>query len=514
MSKPQEKEHVYIAIDLKSFYASVECVERGLGPLKTNLVVADKERTNKTICLAVSPSLKAHGLSGRARLFEVVEKVKGINEARRQTAPGRTLKGSSFDDDALKSDASLALDYIVAPPRMALYMQKSAQIYEIYLKHVAPEDIHVYSIDEVFMDITGYLSVARKSACAFASMLASDVFKATGITATVGIGTNLYLAKVAMDIVAKHMPPGPDGTRIAELDEMGYRKRLWAHKPLTDFWRVGRGISRQLETRGVFTMGDIALCSVASPDAPLNEDDLYSLFGVNAELLIDHAWGFEPCTLKDVKAYRPESNSLGSGQVLQRPYGYEETRVIVREMAEQLSLDLVEKSLITDQVVLTVGYDKTNLDDRERASRYKGEVKIDHFGRCVPKHAHGTKHMGDFTSSSRLLVQAALSIFEEHVDPALLTRRVTITALHVMREEAVSSIPEDPSEQLNLFVDQDRLDAERAREKEALDEENRRQKAIIAARKRFGKNAVLKGTNLKEGAMQRQRNKQIGGHRA
>ena len=514
MGTADDKQRFYVAIDLKSFYASVECAERGLDALTTNLVVADKERTEKTICLAVSPSLKAHGISGRARLFEVVQAVKRINAQRKAQAPGHKLVGSSSNADELDRHPELALDYVVAVPRMALYLQRSTEIYEIYLRHVAPEDIHVYSIDEVFIDVTGYLRTAGMTAHEFAAMLVRDVLEQTGITATVGIGTNLYLAKVAMDIVAKHMPAGADGARIAELDEMGYRRRLWDHRPLTDFWRVGRATARKLDQVGIGTMGEIARASIAGPHARKNEDLLYDLFGVNAELLIDHAWGWEPCTLADVRAYRPESSSFGSGQVLQCPYPFDKTRLVMREMAEQLSLDLVEKGLATSQITITVGYDRSNLEDPAIASRYEGEVTTDFYGRSVPKHAHGSVNLPSPTSSSRLVVDAALSLFDSIVDPRLLARRLNITAGDVTPEEKSVTQETQAPEQLDLLVDYDELERTAQAEDERLEEERRRQEAILAARRRFGKNAVLKGTNLQEGATQTQRNKQIGGHRA
>lgn len=513
MEASSEKQRSYVAIDLKSFYASVECAERGLDALKTNLVVADERRTAKTICLAVSPSLKAHGISGRARLFEVIQAVKKINAQRKAQAPGRRLVGSSSNDDELKTHPELALDYVIAPPRMALYMERSTQIYEIYLRHVAPEDIHVYSIDEVFIDVTGYLRTAGMTAHEFAVMLVRDVLEQTGITATVGIGTNLYLAKVAMDIVAKHMPAGADGARIAELDEMSYRHLLWDHRPLTDFWRVGRATARKLDQAGLGTMGDIARASIAGPDARKNEDLLYDLFGVNAELLIDHAWGWEPCTLADVRAYRPESNSFGSGQVLQHPYPFEKTRLVMHEMAEQLSLDLVDKGLATNQLVITVGYDRKNLEDPVIASQYDGDTTTDFYGRTVPKHAHGSVNLPRHTSSSRLIIDAALELFDSVVDPRLLARRLNITACDVIREDE-SAQPAPQEGQLELLVNYEELERTAAAEEQRRAEERARQEAILAARKRFGKNAVLKGMNLQEGATQTQRNKQIGGHQA
>ena len=348
-------QRTYIAIDLKSFYASVECMQRNLDPMTTNLVVADLSRTEKTICLAVSPALKQYGISGRARLFEVVQQVKQANAQRQRMAPGRTFTGASYDDIELKAHPELAINYVVAPPQMAKYMKTSTEIYNVYLKYVAPEDIHVYSIDEVMMDVTNYLQTYRMTARELAKVMISDVLHTTGITATAGIGSNLYLCKVAMDIMAKHVQPDKDGVRIAALDEMSYREQLWAHRPLTDFWRVGRGYAKKLEAVGVYTMGDVARCSIGKPNEYYNEELLYRMFGINAELLIDHAWGWEPCRMQDIKAYRPETNSVCSGQVLQYPYSFEKARLVVREMAEAVALDLLEKKLVTDQLTLTVG---------------------------------------------------------------------------------------------------------------------------------------------------------------
>lgn len=514
MEKSSERQRQYIAIDLKSFYASVECAVRGLDAMDANLVVADRRRTNKTICLAVSPSLKAWGIPGRPRLFEVVSAVEKINEQRRAQAPGRRLVGKSCSAEELSRHPELALDYIVAPPQMALYLKRSTEIYEVYLRHVSPEDIHVYSIDEVFIDVTGYLRVSGLTAHEFAVRLIRDVLETTGITATVGIGTNLYLAKVAMDIVAKHMPADADGARIAELDEMSYRRLLWGHRPLTDFWRVGRATARKLDQLGLGTMGDIARCSLAGPDAPLNEEALFDAFGVHAELLIDHAWGWEPCTIEDIRAYEPEVSSLGSGQVLQHAYEFEQTRIVVREMAEQLSLDLVEKGLTTDQLVLTIGYDKENLSDPVIAAKYEGEVTTDFYGRKVPKHAHGTMSLPWRSSSTRMIVNATLELFDQIANPALLSRRINITACDVLEREESASDAVRRTGQLDLLTDYDALEQRAAQEDQSMRDERRRQNAILEARRRFGKNAVLKGTNLQESALQRQRNEQIGGHRA
>lgn len=498
-------ERKYIAIDLKSFYASVECVERGLDPLTTNLLVADPGRTEKTICLAVSPSLKSYGLSGRARLFEAIQQINMANEARRYKAPNRRLVGSSYDDNELKSNSSLAIDYITAPPRMALYMQYSTRIYEIYLKYLAPEDIHVYSIDEVFIDATHYLKANKMTAHQFAKAIISDVLKSTGITATAGIAPNMYLCKVAMDIVAKHIPADKDGVRIAELDEMSYREKLWSHRPLTDFWRVGSGISKRLESCGLYTMGDVARCSVN------NEALLYKLLGVNAELLIDHAWGWEPCTIADVKSYKPSSNSLSVGQVLQCPYTYEKARLIVHEMIDAHVLDLVGKDLVTNQVVLHIGYDIENLTDTEISKNYTGEITTDHYGRKVPKHAHGTVNF-PYTSSVAIITKAVLELFEGIVDHNLLIRHINITTNHVVYESSLNTA--EQTEQLDLFTDYDALQKIRETEATKLERERKMQQAIISIKGKYGKNAIFKGMNLQEGATARERNRQIGGHRA
>ena len=506
-------QRTYLAIDLKSFYASVECTQLGLDPLTTNLVVADKSRTEKTICLAVSPSLKAYGISGRARLFEVVQQVAKVNAQRRRNASHGRFTGKSSDDAELKEHPEFELDYLVARPRMALYMQKSTEIYKIYLRHVAPEDIHVYSIDEVFIDVTGYLRSSGKTPAEFAMMLIREVLQETGITATAGIGTNLYLAKVAMDIVAKHAPADENGVRMAELDEMSYRKLLWDHRPLTDFWRVGRGYARRLDQMGLGTMGDIARCSLGGSLDRKNEDLLYEAFGINAELLIDHAWGWEPCTMADIKAYRPQSNSLGTGQVLHEPYDYAKTRLVVHEMAEQLSLDLVAKRLVTNQIVLTIGYDISNVSQAVADDDFDGKVVSDWYGRRVPKHAHGTANLERHLSSSRRIIAASLELFDGIINPKLLSRRINITACNVIPESELEHMQE-PDEQLNLLVDYEELEEKRAEEDAELAAERRRQEAILSARRRFGKNAVLKGMNLQEGATQKDRNRQIGGHRA
>ena len=501
-----ERQKQYIAIDLKSFYASQECVARGLDPMKTNLVVADGTRTEKTICLAVSPSLKAFGIPGRARLFEVVQKVREVNALRRQKAPGKIFWGKSCDAEELAADPSLEVDYIVAPPRMALYMECSTKIYEIYLQYVAPEDIHVYSIDEVFIDATPYLKTYGLTAYEFARKLIYAVLENTGITAAAGIGTNLFLCKVAMDIVAKHTGADRCGVRIAQLDEMSYRQQLWSHRPLTDFWRVGRGYARKLEAHGLFTMGDVARCSVA------NEDLLYKLFGVNAELLIDHAWGWEPCTIADIKAYKPGSNSVGSGQVLHCPYTCEKAKLIVREMTDLLVLDLVDKGLVTDQMVLTIGYDRESLLDPGIREKYNGPVVTDHYGRQIPKHAQGTANLSRRTSSTRRITEAVMDLFDRIVNPDLLVRRVNLVANRVVLERDIPR--ETPVYQLDLFTDYDAEEKRREEENAQLQREKRRQRAVLDIRKKYGKNAILKGMNFEEGATTKDRNKQIGGHKA
>ncbi len=502
----------YIAIDLKSFYASVECVERGLNPMTTNLVVADKSRTEKTICLAVTPSLKAYGIPGRARLFEVVQKVREINTRRKQSSPRRVLSGKSTDSVVLAAHPEYALDYIVAPPRMAHYMEFSTRIYQIYLKYIAPEDIHVYSVDEVFIDATGYLKTYKLSARKLAMKMILDVLATTGITATAGIGTNLYLCKIALDIQAKHIPADKNGVRIAELDEMSYRRLFWSHRPLTDFWRVGRGYAQKLEEHGLYTMGDIARCSLGKATDRYNEDLLYKLFGVNAELLIDHAWGFEPCTISDIKAYKPESNSIGSGQVLKCPYTFQEAKLIVREMADALSLDLVDKRLMTDQLVLTVGYDVENLMDEEIQSSYSGSVTRDRYGRQVPKHSSGTANLDKYSSSSKLIIDSAAALFERIANKKLLVRRLYITATHVKNEADISDI--SCGEQLDIFTDYAAKEKIRKSEAEELAKERKKQETMLTIKRKYGKNAILKGMNLEEGATARERNDQIGGHKA
>ena len=508
-----EQNKIYAAIDLKSFYASVECVDRGLDPMTTNLVVADRTRTEKTICLAVSPSLKAYGISGRARLFEVVAKVKEINTERKCKLPERRLCGSSCYAKELDSDPSLAVDYIVAPPRMALYKKISTEIVQIYMKYVSIEDIQVYSVDEVIIDITPYLRTSRLSPHAFVRRMIKDVLDTKGITATAGIGTNTYLCKVAMDILAKHTDADEDGVRIAELDEMSYRRLLWNHRPLTDFWRVGRGYAKTLESHGMYTMGDIARCSVGDVNSYYNEDLLYRMFGVNAELLIDHAWGWEPCTIKDIKSYKPQNNSICSGQVLQYPYTYDKADIVIREMTDALVLDLVEKDLVTDQIVLTVGYDIDNLTDDSISVNYRGEITTDHYGRRIPKHAHGTANIGRYTSSTKLIIKAVSDLYERIINKKLLIRRINVTANHVIRAEDIKDEPQN-AEQMNIFVDYEQVDRQRKQERASLEREKRMQKAVIGIKKKYGKNAILKGMNLQEGATAKERNGQIGGHKA
>ncbi len=499
-------QRTYIAIDLKSFYASVECRERGLDPLDTNLVVADESRTDKTICLAVSPSLKSFGIPGRPRLFEVRQKLREINAMRRLNCK-KGFSGSSVSLAELTRDPSLEADIIIARPRMAHYIEYSTRICDIYLKYVSMEDLIVYSIDEVFIDATNYLGAYRLSARELTMRIIRDVLSQTGITATAGIGTNLYLAKVAMDIVAKHIPADENGVRIAELDEMSYREQLWEHRPLTDFWRVGPGYRRKLEARGLMTMGDIARCSIK------NEDLLYKLFGKNAELLIDHAWGWEPTLISDIKAYRPAANSLGSGQVLKNPYEKDAAAIVIYEMADALSLDLVEKRLVTDRIGIGIGYDAVNISDPALNERFAGEVETDRYGRSVPKGSHASEKLGRFTSSSKLITEAASRLFERAAMDGLLIRRLNIVAENVVREDDMEKTAPKP-EQLDLFTDYEKLDRERAEADEALKTEKKMQQALIGIKQKYGKNAILKGVSLKDGATGRERNDQIGGHKA
>ena len=502
----QEPKRTYIAIDLKSFYASVECVERGLDPLTTNLVVADVSRTEKTICLAVSPSLKAYGIAGRARLFEVVQRVREVNYERQMKSPGRRLTGKSSSDTELQRHTDWAVDYVAATPRMAHYIAVSSKIYGIYLKYIAPEDIHVYSIDEVFMDVTAYLGSYKMTAHELAMKMIRDVLSQTGITATAGIGTNMYLAKVAMDIMAKKAQADKDGVRIAELDEMTYRRELWDYRPLTKFWRVGHGIAQKLALYGIDTMGKLARMSEQ------NEGLLYRLFGVNAELLIDHAWGWEPCTMEAVKAYKPETNSFSNGQVLQTAYDVQKARVVVMEMAENMALELVEKRLVTDQLVLSIGYDRESLTNPAIAGNYHGEVTTDHYGRQVPKHAHGTANLDRQTSSTRLIMEAVTELFDRIVDKSLLVRRINLTVNHVVDESLAQK--DAAPRQLDLFTDYEALEQQRQAEQATLDKERRMQEAQLKIKQRFGKNAILRGLNFEEGATAKERNGQIGGHKA
>ena len=497
-------EKIYMCIDLKSFYASVECKERGLNPLTTNLVVADKSRTEKTICLAVTPSLKSYGIPGRARLFEVIQKVKDINFERRIYAPNHKFSKKSYNDIELKKCPWLELDFIIAEPRMAYYMKYSSDIYNIYLKYLAPEDIYVYSVDEVFCDITNYLKSYKMTPKELATTIIQDILNTTGITATAGIGTNLYLAKVAMDVGAKHVKPNSQGVRIAELDEMSYRKLLWSHRPITDFWRVGKGYSKRLEANNMYTMGDVARCSIE------HEDLLYKLFGINAELLIDHAWGIEPCTLEDIRNYKPSTNSLSLGQVLHCPYDYNKTKLIVKEMTDLLVLDLVEKRLVTNQIVLTIGYDIDNLKESKKNKNYNGEVTVDRYGRKVPKHAHGTINLVESTSSTKIILEKTMELFERIIDKNLLTRRINVVANNVQSEDKVSN--NNSFEQLNLFTEfNQNLNEEHQKE---IEKERNLQHAIIDIKKKYGKNAILKGMNFEEGGTTISRNSQIGGHRA
>ena len=505
-------QRTYICIDLKSFYASVECVERGLDPLRTNLVVADKSRTEKTICLAVTPSIKQYGLSGRSRLFEVVTRAREINALRRRNSPFGEFVGSSFDEVMLKSDPSLKMDYIVAPPRMSHYMTVSAKIYDIYLRHVSHEDIFAYSIDEVFIDATAYLPVLKISGHDFAMRMIKDVLRETGITATAGIGTNMYLAKIAMDIMAKKMPADEDGVRIAELDEYSYRRELWDHRPLTDFWRIGHGYSTKLEKVGLYTMGDVARCSLGGSGKFHSEDLLYKLFGVNAELLIDHAWGYEPTTIADVKSYKPENNSISSGQVLTVPYTADKARLVVREMTDLLVLDLVDKELVTDQVVLTVGYDVENLTNKNISSSYTGEIVTDRYGRQIPKHAHGTANLPRYTSSTSLIMEAMTELYDRIINKNLLVRRITVVANRVLPESDAKTEP--VPEQLSFFDDIDTKTKREEEERQAEAREKKVQRAMLAIKKKHGKNAIVKGMNLEEGATAMERNGQVGGHKA
>ena len=497
-----EKNKTYIAIDLKSFYASVECVERGLDPLTTNLLVADVSKTEKTICLAVTPSLKAHGISGRARLFEAVQQVKVVNAQRRAKLRGKDFTGSSYDDNELKTNPYLAVDYIAAPPRMALFREISAKIVAVYLKYVSIDDIYPYSIDEVFIDATTYLATYKMNAHDFAAMLIKDVLNTYGVTATAGIAENMYLCKVALDITAKHIQPDKDGVRIAQLDMMTYRRTLWTHRDLTDFWMVGSATAKRLNKLGLFTMGDVARCSL------YDEERLYKEFGKNAVYLIDQAWGYEPVDIPTIKAYKPESTSTSAGQVLSRPYTFDETRIIITEMVDKLVLELVEKGLTTDQIVLMVGYDIENLTDPKRRDAYKGEVVKDRYDREIPKHARGTANLGKHSSSTKLITEKTLELFERIVDKDLLTRRLTITANHLLTEDEAKNIA--PAEQLSFFDEPKDLE-----KKEQNDEREKRvQKAVLEIKNRFGANAIMKGTSYQDAATGIERNESIGGHKA
>ncbi len=502
-----EQKRTYIAIDLKSFYASVECVDRGFDPLTTNLVVADVSRTEKTICLAVSPSLKEYGISGRARLFEVIQRLRQVNYQRQCNSTTHRLTGKSVLANKLKEHPDWAVEYIATQPRMAHYIEVSTKVYTIYLKYIAPEDIHVYSIDEVFIDVTHYLSIYKMTAHELAITMIRDVLKHTGITATAGIGTNLYLCKVAMDIVAKKMFADKDGVRIAELDETSYRRELWDYKPITKFWRIGNGIASKLSIYGIDTMGKLARLSVQ------NEDLLYKLFGVNAELLIDHAWGWEPCTIKAVKAYRPETNSFSNGQVLQEPYDIKKARIVIREMAEDMALNLVQKHLLTDQLVLTIGYDVESLTRPEIHTKYNGDITINNYGKTVPKHAHGTSNLDKATSSSRLIMESAAELFDHIVNPDLLIRRLDLTVNRVISESDAES-KRERAKQLNLFTNYEAIERKKREEKSQLDKERRLQKVQIRIKEQFGKNAILRGLNFEDGATAKERNSQIGGHKA
>lgn len=504
----EQKRNIYMAIDLKSFYASVECISRKLDPLTTNLVVADVGKTQKTICLAVTPSLKKFGISGRARLFEVIQKVNEINRQRKRKAPGHAFTGESYDETELLQHPEYAMTYIAAPPRMAHYLEISTEIYNIYLKYISPKDIHVYSIDEVFLDVTGYLKAYQMSPRELAKRMILDILNTTGITATAGIGTNLYLCKVAMDIVAKRIRPDADGVRIAQLDEIRYRKLLWKHQPLTDFWRIGKGISKKLAQIGLYTMGDIAKCSLGKPEDIYNEDRLYQLFGINAQLLIDHAWGYEPCTMEDIKAYQPQHTSISTGQVLHCPYDYEKTRLVIKEMLDLLALALVDKQQVTDQIILSVGYDIENLDKQS----YTGEVTTDRYGRKIPKHAHGTANLKRHTASCRLMSEAVMELFDRIVNPQLTVRRIHISANHILDEQQIPAM--EMREQMDLFTDYEALTQQELQENKQLEKEKRLQQATLQIKKKYGKNAVLKGMNLEEGANTIQRNKTIGGHKA
>lgn len=505
MNEAEKKNRIYAAIDLKSFFASVECVQRGLDPLGVNLVVADSSRTEKTICLAVSPALKAYGISGRARLFEVVQKMRDVNRQRRRNAPNGKFTGKSYVDEELKSNPALEAGYIVAVPRMGKYVETSRKIYEIYKQYVSEDDIIVYSIDEVFIDLTDYLKIYKLTARELVMKMIKRILSETGITATAGIGTNLYLCKIAMDVEAKKIPPDENGVRIAELDEISYRKKLWDHKPITDFWRVGAGYAERLAAQGLHTMGDVARCSLGKQSDYYNEELLFKIFGVNAELLIDHAWGYEPCTIKDVKAYKPSTNSLSSGQVLQEPYPFEKARLIVKEMADFLAMDLFEKRLVTNQIVIDIVYDVENLSKPE--INYKGEVKADRYGRKMPAAAHGSHNLGKFTSSTAVLIEEFDKLFCKTVNHDLLVRKLILCASYTLDEKTAA---ENSAAAQISFFDDAKADAI---ENEKTEKERKRQEAVLEIRKKYGKNAMLKGMNFEQGATGKSRNKQIGGHK-
>lgn len=499
-------ERTYIAIDLKSFYASVECIERGLDPLKTNLVVADPTRTEKTICLAVSPALKEYGISGRARLFEVVSRIKEVNR-QRENLYGKS-EGTSFNKDELSQKRKLAVSYIVAPPQMAKYMAKSAEIYSVYLKYIAPEDIHVYSIDEVFIDATKYLKLYGLNAEQLTEKLVGEVFEQTGITATAGIGTNLYLAKVAMDIVAKHI--NKSGVRIAKLDEMSYRRQLWEHTPITDFWRIGTGYGKKLAKLGIFTMGDVARCSLKSEEDYPNSETLYKIFGVNAELLIDHAWGYESCLMEHIKNYKAETSSVSTGQVLQRPYKFNELKVIVKEMADDLASDLLKKGLVTDRINLSIGYDTENLAYGGRD--YSGEIVLDRYGRKLPKPVQGTEELGEYTSLPSVIIEKAINLAEKITDKNFTVRRLSLTALRIIPEDEIPK--KNEIVQIDMFTDF-LLEEEHKQEKEnRVNKEDSVRKAVENIREKYGKNSLFRGISLREESTQRERNGMIGGHKA
>ena len=498
-------EKTYLCIDLKSFYASVECRERNLDPMNTNLVVADESRTEKTVCLAISPTMKQYGLGGRARLYEVLQKVKEVNYQRKKNNNYKKFNSKSYIDSELKNNKELELDFIIAPPQMKKYMNYSTKIYNVYLKYIAPEDIYVYSIDEVFCDLTNYLKHYNMSAKELVIKMIHDVYKTTGITATAGIGTNMYLAKVAMDIVAKHAEADEYGVRLAEIDEIGYRKLLWNHRPLTSFWRVGTGYAKKLEAKGLYTMGDIARCSIN------NEDLLYKMFGVNAELLIDHAWGWEPCTIENIKAYKPTTNSISSGQVLHCPYDYKKTKLIVKEMADLLSLDLVAKDFVTNQLVMTIGYDIDNLTNPDIREIYNGAITLDHYGREVPKHAHGTINIDHYTSSSKTITDYFIKLYERIINKNLLVRRVNLVACNVVKPDSVVNKP--IVQQFDLFSNNEEQEELKLKELEHEKSERKVQEVLLSIKSRYGKNAILKGMNLEEGGTTIERNGQVGGHK-